>query len=292
MTSALKLRKKPARIMEVGFPGSGKTGSLACLANAGYKLRILDFDGNLEPLILNTKEQFLQNIDAVYLEDKMRVSAAGGTEPAGIPQAYLNALKMMDHWTYEEDGQIIDLGKSKDWGDDTIVVLDSLTALGNACFRRAMKLLNKTALTVTDRMWGFAMAEQEAFIERLASESNKHHVIVLAHLKMIAPRDVRQGDSDLTKELKSRQADLIGTRYYPSALGWQLPQQIAAHFPSVILVEPEYKGTSASRKLKMLPRPELDLKVPAPNLPKELDIETGMLEIFKALGHTPPINVT
>ena len=45
------LKSKPLRIMLLGFPGSGKTGSLAPLANAGFKLRILDFDGNLDPML-------------------------------------------------------------------------------------------------------------------------------------------------------------------------------------------------------------------------------------------------
>ncbi len=37
--------------MQLGYPGAGKTGSWACLANAGYQLRIIDLDHNLDPLL-------------------------------------------------------------------------------------------------------------------------------------------------------------------------------------------------------------------------------------------------
>ena len=36
------------KLLLVGDSGSGKTASLATLANAGYKLRILDYDNGLD----------------------------------------------------------------------------------------------------------------------------------------------------------------------------------------------------------------------------------------------------
>ena len=66
------LASTPARIMIVGYPGAGKTGALACLANAGYKLRILDFDGNLEPLLDNLDDRAVPLVDAIHFEDELR----------------------------------------------------------------------------------------------------------------------------------------------------------------------------------------------------------------------------
>lgn len=289
MANAVNLRKNPvARIMLVGHPGAGKTGALACLANAGFKLRILDFDGNLEPLLMHTKPEFLQNIDAVFLEDRTK----GGpqfTEIVGQPKAFITALRLMDEWKYTEaDGTEVNLGKSSEWGDDTVVVMDSLTTMGDAAMNRARASLNKTRMNTTDGTWGLAMDEQAAFIERLTSGSNRHHVIVLSHLKMIGPKEVRKGDDDVSKEIKERLVDLVPTRYFPSALGWQLPQKIGAAFPTIILLEPEYRGNSAKRKLRTLPRAELDLKVPAPDLPVDLDVSDGLLKVFQALGCNPP----
>ncbi len=59
----------------------------------------------------------------------------------------------MDRWKYTEDGEEVDLGASKDWGPDTVVVLDSLTAMGTAAFRRQMSLMNKTPLNTTQQLW-------------------------------------------------------------------------------------------------------------------------------------------
>lgn len=289
MANAAKLlARTPARMLIVGFPGAGKTGALASLANMGYKIRFLDFDGNTEPLLKFTKPEFLKNIDIQTFEDKLRVGQKF-IESAGIPQAFTNALKAMDRWKYtDEDGEEVDLGQSKDWGCDTIVVLDSLTAMGNASLMRVENLLNKTPLNRTQQVWGVAAAEQEKFIEKLTAKSNRFHVIVLAHMKMIGPKDIAASDSELTKDLKERAGELIQTRYFPSALGWALPQTIAQHFPTTLSIELKHKGgDKMERVIRTIPRPDLDIKVPAPNLPDKLDITDGLATIFKAI--TPPL---
>lgn len=285
MANAAKmLARAPVRALLVGYPGSGKTGSLASLLNAGFKMRYLDFDHNLEPLFRWTNPDKLANLDFMQFEDKMR---QGGKfmEPIGIPTAFPDALKAMDNWKYtEEDGTVVDLGSSKTWGLDTVVVLDSLTKMGEAAFRRAMKLLNKTPMTTTDRVWGLAMAEQAAFIDKLTSPSNGFHVLVLAHLKMIGPKDIRNGDTPLTEDIKKQAANLMETRLYPRALGRELPQTIGGEFPIIIEFTKKILGTKVTRYLNTTPRAELDLKYPGVTLPDNLDISNGMLQIFKALS--------
>lgn len=289
MANAAKLKlRTPVRAMVVGYPGSAKTGGLASLANAGYKIRMLDFDGNTEPLLLYVKPQFLANIDIVNLEDKVR-NGQKFIEPSGIPTAFKRALDLMDRWKYtEEDGTVVDLGASKDWGCDTIVVLDSLTAMGEAAMDRVLSIMNKNRYGMTQQSWQFAMSEQEAFIKKLTSKENKFHVVVLSHLKMVGPQDIASSDDDLTKQLKEKAAEIIPTRLYPSALGRQLPQNIAQHFPTVVEAAKAYKGSSVSYQLMLAPRVDLDLKVPAPNLPGKLDIADGMLRIFEAIA--PPLS--
>lgn len=269
--------------MLVGYPGAGKTGSLACLLNAGYKIRFLDFDGNLEPLLLHADKDKLDNLDVIHFEDKMRVGQAFH-EPIGIPTAFSNALKMMDRWTYQEGDKTVDLGASDEWGLDTIVVLDSLTAMGDAAMSRVMKLMNKTKMNNTDRVWGLAMGEQHEFIKRLTRPSNRFHVLVLAHLKMIGPKDARQGDSPVTEQIKREQASIIETRLFPSALGWLLPQQIGGDFPTLLEITASVKAGNVKRVIRTVPRPELDVKLPALLVDKELDIKDGLLTIFRALS--------
>lgn len=279
---------EPVRMMIAGYPGTAKTGALAALANMGYKLRVLDFDGNYLPLLKFTKPEFRKNIDILSFEDRFKTSGSV-MEIAGVPKAFADALKAMDHWKYtNKDGSVTDLGQSKDWGCDTVVVLDSLSSLGEASKRRAMALMNKTPLNTTDGVWGLAMKEQEAFIEMLTSSNNNFHVIVLAHLKMVGPNDSRKGDSEMTKDLKERIADLVPTRLFPAALGKALPPVIGGHFPTLILAENKVKLNKVYRTLNLVPRPELDLKVPDLDLPAELPISTGLADIFSALA--PPLS--
>jgi hypothetical protein len=280
--------KPPVRLLLEGYPGSAKTGSLAALANAGWKLRVLDFDSNLDPLVQYTTPEGLDNIDVITCEDKLKQSGKF-IGASGLPTAFETALKAMDNWKYkDEEGNEVDLGKSKDWGPDTIVVLDSLTSMGKAVMRRAMSVMNKTPLNTTQQLWGLAMADQEAFIEMLTSPMNRHHTIVLSHLKMVGPKDVAASDDELTKELKARVADVVPTRLYPSALGQQLPQTVASHFPAVVLAETQIKLNKPRRVLRFSSGNEIDLKLPTDKITGDLPVEDGLLTIFKALGHEPP----
>lgn len=284
MASLANQQVQAIRGLIVGYPKAGKTGALVPLVNAGFKLRIIDFDGNLDPIIHFANPAMLGNVDAIYFEDRMRI---GGNfqEPVGIPTAFADALKSLDKWAYKlPDGTEVDLGASKDWGPDTIVVLDTITEMGNAAFMRAQKLMNKTPLNTTQRVWSLAMSEQENFIKRLASKNNRFHVLALAHLKMIGPKDIEKDDDAYTQDLKKRAAQLVETRLFPSALGQALPPVIGGNFPLLLKVEPKYRAGKVSRVIRTVPQPELDLGVPHPDIPDELPLETGLLTIFEKLS--------
>lgn len=290
----------PVRMLILGYPGNMKTGSLACLADAGFKLRVLNYGGNPESLIKFTKPENRKNIDVVTFEDP--IAQAGATLGlAKPPTAFIDGFRMLDQWRYPDpDGDEIvpakevggktiperrytNLGASKDWGPDHITILDGLTGQGEAAFSRAMSIMNKTPLNRSQPMWGLAIDEQLKFIKKLLSQSNRHHVIVISHIKMIGPKDIERDDSDLTKEIKERAASMVPTRMYPKALGWELPQSIAGEFPTVIQLE--------QGKITVEPRKEIDLKVPVLDraILKGLKVqEGGLLTIFKALGANPP----
>ena len=53
------------KLLIEGDSGSGKTGALCSLVEAGYKLRILDFDNGLEPLKQFILRDCSENIDNV-----------------------------------------------------------------------------------------------------------------------------------------------------------------------------------------------------------------------------------
>jgi hypothetical protein len=282
--------RQPVRMLIVGYPGTAKTGMIASLANVGYKIRMLDYDGNSQSLLEYTDKDKLANIDIVYLEDKMR-NGDRFIETTGIPTAFRAGLDLMDEWKYTEpNGTEVNLGKSKDWGCDTIVVLDSMGSMGDASMLRQMALSNKTPLNNTDGVWGLAMNQQEAFIKRLTSENNNFHIIVLSHLKMIGPRDTRKGEDDLTKDLKERIAALVDTRLFPSALGHVLPPVIGGHFPVLLEASNEFDARGVQKQvIRIQSRPELDLKLPSKNRLSfdKASITDGLAKIFAELA--PPL---
>lgn len=282
----------PARLAIVGYPGSGKTGAIAALANAGLKVRVIAFDksGNMQALVQYTKPEFRKNIDIVLLEDKMKMGAKN-IEVDGAPDAFVRGVRLMTNWKdKDEKGVEYNLGQSNDWGLDTVVVLDSLTSMGDAAKRRAKFLLNSTNLN-DDRVYGAAMGEQEHFIELLMKSEAKHHTIVLSHLRIIGPKDTRKGDSQIMEQIKEQTAELVPVRLFPSALGWQLPQQIGRHFPAILLAESKVQNGKVKRVLSTVTDLGLDLKFPALNIPTEMVIHDasgkagdGLLKAFDAVS--------
>jgi hypothetical protein len=163
------------------------------------------------------------------------------------------------------------------------VVVDSLTRMGDMAFNRALSLLNRTPSNVTQQVWQLAMKEQEAFIAKLTDRKNNFHVVVISHLTIVSPKDISKDDTSLTKELKEQVADLIPSRYYPSALGQKLPPKVGGYFSTILLAEPEFKGSIATRKLKTMTKPEVDLRIPAKDFPASVDISDGLLKVFDAI---------
>lgn len=307
---------EPVRLLIAGHPGSAKTGSLTALSDAGFKLRILDYDGNTLPLQMYGTPEGKARIDAVHLGDKL--STSGDFIEVKEPTGFKDGLRLMDQWRYDRfegvdrvmgrpkkhfktgetipddppaRGEVIDLGSSKDWGPDTVVVLDSLTAMGDTAMSKAMHLMNRTKMDNTDRVYGVAMGEQKDFLKKVRQPGNRFHFIVFAHLKMIGPQNYREGkggDSEIMKQIKKEQSDLITTRWYPTALGRALPQEVSRLFPVQLLYENvEIHGT-VRRQIWTAPRIEVDLKMPSLDISKSLPISDGLLTVFKALGAFPP----
>src|SRR5271166_917456 len=120
------------KLLLIGDSKSGKTGSLVSLVKAGYKLRILDMDNLLEVLkqyIYKECPEMIDNVEYRSLRDIMKATGSGMVVD-GQPKAYINAIKMLDNWKYDD----VDLGIPAEWGADCILVLDSLSRFCDAAF--------------------------------------------------------------------------------------------------------------------------------------------------------------
>ncbi len=280
----MKEHNPRVRLLIQGRPKSGKTGSLAALVNSGrYHVRILDFDGNTDPLHTFVDPSLLSRVSVVTCSDKLRDDGKR-IVVSGEPTAFRNSHRAIDKWV-DDEGR--DFGAVKDWGDDVVLVLDSLPSMGEAAFRRRRHYRSAGGSgedTISD--WGAAIRDQSAMIEILASPRFSCHVLVLCHIKEPEPKIVMESAKDsadvkAAKGAISRlRAENWEPRKFPNALGTQLPQEIARFLPGVVLVDGDRGG---KRVFVTAGEPDMDLGVPCKGLPRTLPLETGLLTIFEAI---------
>lgn len=291
----------PFRGAIIGYPGSAKTGSLAALANAGFKLRVIDFEGNFEPLINYIKPEFHKNVDIVTVQDPMVLEkGAKNIMPAGTPMAFNKAMELGKHWKYKDtDGEEVDLGKPIDWGPDTVLAVDSLTAMGEAAFFRALNYANATLSYVPPAVYGATVNDLSQGIKLLSRANRRHHFIILGHLRMLGPDDYIKMDEKDTKghadlkpirdaKLEAIAADLLPVRLYPVGATKNQSPLILKDLPIVLLAENIVSQGKSKRVLWTRTTKPLDLKFPVENAPERVDIEDGLAKLFKLMGHDSP----
>jgi len=254
------------KLLLIGDAKSGKTGSLVSLVKAGYKLRILDFDNLLDVLkymILNECPDKIDNVEFVTLRDKRKTTAAGSVID-GKPKAFIDGMKLLDHWKYtDENDQEVDFGKPSEWGADTILVIDSLSRLCDAAFdfREPLTPVGKSGERDMRAVYGDAQDAVEMCLATLTSKSFRTNVIVIAHI-------LYQDQADGT------------TKGYPQGVGQKLSPKIPQYFPSVVL----YSNKAGKRTIQTNSTPLIDLANPAPfKMEKSYPIETGLADFFAVL---------
>ena len=89
--SSLTSSAAPVKLLLLGQSGAGKSGSLASLAAAGYRLRILAYDDGLSVLASHlraTCPEAIENVSAVLLSDS--ISQKGTTQVfSSAPKAFM-----------------------------------------------------------------------------------------------------------------------------------------------------------------------------------------------------------
>jgi len=250
------------KMLLLGRPGSGKTGALTSLVKAGYKLRILDYDGLLQSLrafAMRDCPDKLNNIEFRSLRDLKKSTPVGTVIPGG-PKAFRQGLEMLDHWKYPG----VDLGKPAEWGPDCILVIDSLTRLGDAALDWAETIVVRGRDGKFDgrALVGEAQRAIESMFGLISNPAFATNVIVTAHIQY---NDMPDG----TKE------------GVPNAPGNKLSPVLPSYFSSLAMcqVNPGEKYV-----VKTVSTAMINLRNPAPfNMAKELPIETGLADFFKTV---------
>lgn len=236
------------KILYLGDSGSGKTGSLASLLDAGYTFHICDMDNGLDSLKAFGKKERLSQVSFETIRDKYK-SSKTGPKIDGTPKAFVEAMDYMTRCSEIEDPK-------------AIFVLDSLSALGRAAYAWANNM-NPTAKDKR-QVYGAGMNAVEDVLAMLTGESFRMNVIVITHVKY------DDGDEGTGKG-------------FANALGKALGPVIPRYFNTMLMAEKSGSGDNIKRKIKTMPTNLVDLKIPVPGIAKELPLETGMAEIFRRL---------
>ena len=248
------------KLLLTGDSGSGKSGALASLVKAGYKLRVLDMDNGLDPLktyILRECPDKIENVEFRTLRDDVTTGANGPTVKK--PHAFVDAMKMFDNWKYDDT----DLGKPADWGPECICVLDSLSFFSDAAFEWA-KGMNPT--NKDPRQW-FYSAQQavESALALLTSGSFRTNVIVSAHVRYSTGDDGRN-------------------KGYPNAIGSALGPTIPRYFNHWAQCE----NKAGKRTIRTAATSMFDLKNTKPfDMKESYDLSDGLASIFAVLRDPP-----
>lgn len=254
------------KLLLLGDAKSGKTGSLVSLVEAGYKLRILDFDNLLDILkgmIEKRCPDKIGNVEFRTLRDKYKAGPTGSTLD-GSPKAWTDSLKMLNHWKYTEDGVETDLGKPWEWGNDCILVIDSLSRWCDAAYDFHEVMAGPKA--DGRAIYGNAQDDVEKQLGSITAKNMTTNVIVIAHGQYM-----EQGDGT--------------TKIFPQGVGQKLSPKIPQYFPTYI----RYKNQGGKRKIQMKSDAMIDLANPKPFVMEDsYDIEDGLAKIFQTLVGDPP----
>jgi hypothetical protein len=242
------------QILLAADSSSGKTSSLATLANAGYKLRILDFDNGLDVLRSHLSDDGLANVHFKTLRDDIE---------AAKPTAWKEFRKVLkDGWTEtDENGEVVEeLGRPRDWGTDMVLAIDSATFMTSA-LKHEILALNQDKMTsqLSQPQWGDVSRHMTNLLESLTSHRYGCNMIITA--TTIAVEDAN-GVSKM----------------YPNIGSKPFAQSVSSFFNNVIGIKSMAKG----RKLRTVSDGRQEYKNTNPrHVPAEMDPD--LAELFALL---------
>lgn len=313
MPSILEDVANPAKILLIGKSGAGKTGSLASLVAAGYRLRIIDTDKGVRPLrsLLTdgrypyakiVKDQGIDLTTAVRfipIDLKMKLRTITTKLPNGNSKtetllapveakAWAQILGMLDHWK-EEDGT--DLGPLSSWDTRDVLVIDSFSTLAKCVYYFSQSMNGR--LGARDQGYdyqrdiGEAQSQLTRLLELLYASSIPCNVIIITHITWV---DDSAGVAQRPRVGEGQNAEIVMTQSdgYPSAIGRALSPQMGKYFNDSFTVRATGTGEAVRRTISTVPQEGVIAKNSV-FLEREYPVSHGLATIFSAiLGYPLP----
>lgn len=273
----------PIKLLFLGDSGTGKTGALASLAEAGYNLRVLDFDNGLDILasILRDKPEALSRVVYETCTDRLK-TVGGKTIVDGIPSAWTKAMNLLDRWKIldKKSGEVgYDLGLLSSWGLRDILVIDSLTFMSDAAMRMILALNNRGTQRPWQSDWNEAQNLVEGALALLYADHVRCNVIVNAHVNyMDIMIDTGQKDSQ-GNPIKQ----VIDSKGLPQAVGQKLSLKIPRYFNTSLIATREGSGMGEKRWISTKSVGIVEAKTSIIQVPSRLPLATGLADYFKLL---------
>lgn len=262
------------KLLMLGDSSSGKTGALASLAAAGYKLRIVDVDNGLDILrdyLVNPESPYVKQrkdvADFVTYEtitDKMK-QVGGRLQPVKAT-SWQRVVNLLDNWKTDSES----LGNIGDWGQDTVLVIDTLSILADKALQFILSMNMRLGQKPWQSDWGEAQSLIQALLEKLYDDSVKCNVVVNCHIRYM---------EDENKILRG----------YPESAGKMLSPKIGRYFNNVV----RCKTVGKMHKILTVSDSQLELKTSSPlNVKSEYLIANGLAELFADLRKNSPVSTT
>lgn len=260
----------PIKVLVEGDSSTGKTTLLLSLLAAGYKIRVWDYDNKLHGLRSFVEHYYpdaSKNLISVALRDKLKASP-NGPILNGPPNAFSTGLDLLDKWT---DGT-----EPAEWGDDYIVVIDTLTTMTDCAFNWAMLMNGATDWVVgvptksVDPRNLIYIAQQAILkqLKYLTAEWFNTNVIVLSHIKYFDRPDGQ-------------------TKCYPVSIGSAIAGEIPSFFSNVIQLETINIGGNPTRTIRTVSTSMIDLQNPVPfKMKKQIEVPDLVIGDTKNLEET------
>lgn len=258
----------PLRMMILGESGTGKTGGLAALAKAGYRLWIADFDNGIEILrnLLRDDPEALARVDFETCRDGYKVQGSS-TVPSDA-RAWAKGLKYLDACFNKQT-----------LGPEDIVVIDSLSFASKTALNYILKLNNRLTAGPIWQDWGEAQRLVEGLIGMLTEDTIKCHIVCTSHIAISGGKRVeRVGKGPQAESVVIDEGPL---RRLPATIGKALNPTIPRYFNHMILAHRVGSGQNAKRVFHTTTFDDIELKNTLPGgIKAEYPLATGLASYF------------
>ena len=255
------------KMLYIGDSGSGKTGSLAALAAAGYNLRIIDLDNGLDilrNLLLSSASPYpksaIERVEFETLTDPMKKSPNGKLIPYKAT-VWQRLMGLLDNWKTES----AELGPISEWTDKDVLIIDSLTTLSTAAMNFVLSMNNRLGQPPQQSDWYAGQQLVESLLQMLYDEGVGCNVIMICHIVYIGEDNGPQ-------------------RGYPASLGKALSPKIGRYFNSALMARSSGIGSNVKRRIITQPTALVELKNSSPfGVQPEYPLESGLADYFRDL---------